>query len=171
MVRHDDWRQKGAYALALLPLLLLEGLLLWRLPFPSAHPFLLPLALSMVSSREGILGGAGYGLFVGFFAMLLGHGIGMLFFCSLVGTIVAYLFERGLQQGFLGCLLGGMVSCLLLALLRMLTLIILHGTSLFALSDLAFAEFLWTLPCFPLVYGLYLLPARRVRYSKGGLAV
>lgn len=170
MGRHDDWRQWGAYALALLPLLFLEGLVFWRISFPLAHPFLLPFAISMVSSREGVIAGAGYGLLVGFFALLLGHGSSMLFLCSLVGAVVALLFERGLQQGFFGCLFGGMVSSLLLALLRMLRLSLWKGASFWDLMSIAAPEFLWSLLFFPLVYGLYLLPARRVRVSKGGLA-
>lgn len=171
MGRQEPWRHWGAYALALLPLLLLEALLFWRIPFPLAHPFLLPFAIAMVASREGICAGAGYGLFVGLCAMLLGHGSSMLFLCSLVGCVIALLFARGLQQGFWGSFLGGMAALLLLSLLRMLTLALFRGLPFLALCSIAFPEFFWSLPFFPLVYVIYLLPARRTHYCKGGLAV
>lgn len=171
MVRHDQFRHWCAYALALLPILLLEGFVFWRIPFPFAHPFLLPFAIALVSSREGIVGGAGYGLFVGLFALLLGHGGSMLFLCSLVGAGVSLLFALGLQQNIWGCFLGAMAGSLLLALLRMLTISLLTGAFFFSLFPIALSEFLWSLPFFPLVYGIYSLPARRTSYPKGGLAL
>jgi len=160
----------AGYALALLPLLLLQGLVFPRLPFPGAVPFLLPLAVAMLAVREGPSAGAGYGIFVGFFAVLLGEGTAMIFFLSLLGALLGLLFRYGLQRDFWGCFLGSFLALSLLALLRISALVIRDGASFFALVRIAIPELLWSMLFFPLVFFLYHLAGRSHR-RRGELPV
>lgn len=155
-------------ALAFLPLLLLQGLVFPRLPFPGAHPFLLPLAVAMVSVREGASAGAGYGLFVGLFSVLLGEGPAMIFLFSLLGAVLGLIFRYGLQRDFWGCLLGSILALSLLDLLRMSALVIRDGASFFGLLSIALPELLWSILFFPLVFFLYYLASLSHR-RRGGL--
>lgn len=158
----------AGYALAFLPLLVLQGLVFPRLHFPSATPLLLPLCVAMLAVREGTSAGAGYGLFVGFFAMLLGEGSSMIFLFSLLGAGIGVIFRYGLQRDFFGCFLGSILALSLLALLRMSALAIRDGASFFALLPIAASELLWSMLFFPLVFFLYYLASLHHR-RRGGL--
>ena len=65
MTRHDFLVKWGAYALALLPVWLVEACLLPDIPALEVRPMLLPLAAAAVAVLEGAGGGAGFGLGAG----------------------------------------------------------------------------------------------------------
>lgn len=170
MSQQSFFKTWSGYALALLPLLILQGLLLPLLPFSGAVPFVLPMAVVMLAAREGATVGAGYGLFVGMFAALLGEGSPMIFFLCLLGGVLGLIFRYGLQRGFLGCLAGSFVALFLLAILRMSSLALWNGASFFALLQIAIPELLWSLLFFPLVYFLYQLPSHPYPRTGGLVA-
>lgn len=162
----EDWL---FYALALLPLVLLDGLVLGRVSFYGARPHLLPLAVILVAIWEGATAGAAYGLYAGFFASLLGHGTkgSFLFLLSLLGLGVGYLYRKGMERDFFGCFLGAMASLFALNLLRMAYYSSQYGAAFFSLFAIAVPELLWSMVFFPLVYGLYKLAQR----GAGGRAL
>jgi cell shape-determining protein MreD len=157
------------YAVALLPLCFLDGMVLGRIDFFGSRPFLFPLAVSLVAIWEGIPAGAGYGLYVGLFSSFLKHGLSgsFIFLFSLFGALVGLAFRHGIKQGFTDCLVGSGLALCSLSLLRMLYHAIIDGASFFSLFLISGPELLWSLLFFPLVYGIYRLVYRRV--SKGAL--
>lgn len=152
------------YAAALLPFCFLDGVVFGRIDFLGSRPFLLPLAVSVVAILEGVTAGAGYGLYAGLLASLLGHGSKgvFIFLLSLLGVLVGYAFRYGLQQTFTGCLLGSMVALCALSLIRVLFHALKDGATFFALFRISASEVLWSLAFFPLVYAIYRLVYRRV---------
>ena len=152
------------YAAALLPLVLLEGFIFTRIDFMGSRPFLLPLAVSVVAILEGVTAGAGYGLYVGLPAALLGHGSqgSFIFLLSLLGALLGFLFRSGMEQRFLSCLIASTGALFALSLLRMGFHTIKDGASFVSMFRITAPELLWSLAFFPLVYGIYRMVSRRV---------
>ena len=107
MTRHDFLVKWGAYALALLPVWLVEACLLPDIPALEVRPMLLPLAAAAVAVLEGAGGGAGFGL-----------GAGLLWICAspglekwlalglcLAGLGAGLLTQYVLRRDLLGCIL------------------------------------------------------------------
>ena len=65
MTRQDLIHKWAVYALALLPVWLLDSCILPRFPLFGVTPMLLPLALTAVAVLEGSGAGGGFGLAVG----------------------------------------------------------------------------------------------------------
>jgi hypothetical protein len=152
------------YAAALLPVCILDGAVFGRIDFLGIRPFLFPLAVSVVAIFEGITAGAGYGLYAGLLASLLGHGPkgSFIFLFSLLGLLVGYAFRYGIQQSFVACLIGSMGALAAFSFVRMIFHAIKDGASFFALCRISGPEFFWSLAFFPFVYGIYRLVFRRV---------
>lgn len=150
------------YGAALLPLCLLDGLVFGRIAFWGAKPFLLPFAVSLVAIWEGAVAGAVYGIYVGYLASLLGHGVhtSFLFLFSLLGFLVGSVLHN--NAGFLSCLLLSMTALFGLCLVRMVFHTVWDEASFFSLFRITGPELLWSFLFFPLVYGLYRWVSRRV---------
>lgn len=152
------------YGVALLPFCILDGVVFGRIDFYGSRPFLFPIAVAVVAISEGVTFGTGYGLYVGLFASLLGHGLNgiFIFLFSLMGFLVGYLFRFGIQQSFLACLIGSMGALLVFTLVRLIFYAIKDGAALSALLRISGTEFLWSLVFFPLIYWIFHLVHRRV---------
>lgn len=145
------------YAIALLPLCILDGMILGQVDFPGGRPFLFPLAVSLVAILEGLTAGAFYGLYVGLFASLFNHGYSgnFIFILSFLGILVGFVFRFHIGQHFIPCLIGSIGALCALSLLRILFHVLVDGTSFVALIHISAPELLWSLAFFPLIYGLY----------------
>ena len=107
MTRQDLIHKWAVYALALLPVWLLDSCILPRFPLFGVTPMLLPLALTAVAVLEGSGAGGGFGLAVGVLCDAVYFGtrgamtLGLCLLCCACGAAAQY----ALNQGFWGCLL------------------------------------------------------------------
>ena len=117
MTRRDLFHKWLFYALALVPVWLLDAQILPRLPLFGVTPMLLPLAAAAVAVLEGAYAGTGFGLAVGLWweAAYPGGFGGLVFGLALAGLIMGHLSQYVLRQSFPGYLLcaAGQVSVVL----------------------------------------------------------
>lgn len=152
------------YALALLPLCVLQTMVLDRFPIQGVTPVLLPMAAAVVAVLEGPVGGAGYGIYVGAVYEMAVPGTGSLYLLGmcLLGCFVGILARNGLQQGFFGCLLASAGTLVLIDACRIGWRMMKHLAELETMLQVAKPEVLWSLVLFPLVYWIYRAVFRRV---------
>ena len=109
MTRQDLIHKWAVYALALLPVWLLDSCILPRFPLFGVTPMLLPLALTAVAVLEGSGAGGGFGLAVGLVWTLsypLGWG-GTVLGMTLAGAAIGGVSQYVLSQSLPGCMLCG----------------------------------------------------------------
>ena len=107
MTRRDLFHKWLIYALALVPVWLMDAQILPRLPLFGVTPMLLPLAAAAVAVLEGAYAGTGFGLAVGLWweAAYPGGFGGLVFGLALAGLIMGHLSQYVLRQSFPGYLL------------------------------------------------------------------
>ena len=107
MTRRDLFHKWLIYALALVPVWLMDAQILPRLPLFGVTPMLLPLAAAAVAVLEGAYAGAGFGLAVGLWweAAYPGGFGGLVFGLTLAGLVMGHLSQYVLRQSFPGYLL------------------------------------------------------------------
>ena len=106
----QDWFSKWLrYALALLPVWLMDSFILTRFPLWGVTPMLLPVAVAVVAVLEGVEGGAGFGFGVGLlWATAYAGGVGSrVLVLMLVGMFAGALARHALARS----LLGSMICC------------------------------------------------------------
>lgn len=114
MTTRDYVYKWSVYIAALLLLLLVETVLLARIPISGVCPMLFPLAVAAVGVFESPAAGAGYGLAAGFLHDAFSYENGSLliaFSLALVGLFTGLVARRFLKRGFFTfffCSLGGM---------------------------------------------------------------
>ena len=168
MTRRDQIHKWFVYALALVPVWLLDEFVLNRVPLFGVVPMLLPLTVVAVAVLEGSVAGAGFGMAVGLLWELAypgGSGI-LVFGMTLAGMLTGSIAQYALSQSFPGCLLCSAAILALLDLLRVLRGLITHAASLPALLQVAVPEFLYSLAWTPVVYLLFRAIFRRVGGTK-----
>ena len=153
-----------AYALALLPLWLLETYLLSRYPLFGVKPMLLPLCAMAVATLEGATAGAGFGLAVGmlFDAMDPGSAGAMIFIMALLGLGAGLLSQYALRQDLIGCFLCSVLALAVMDALRIGSRLLVGAAPLRPMLVLAGKEILWSLCFVPLVYLVFRWVFRRV---------
>lgn len=164
MTRHDFLVKWGAYALALLPVWLVEACLLPDIPALEVRPMLLPLAAAVVAVLEGAGGGAGFGL-----------GAGLLWICAspglekwlalglcLAGLGAGLLTQYVLRRDLLGCILCSGVVLAALDGARIVVRLLQGERGLEAMLRLSGREILCSLLFVIPIYGLFLWVFRRV---------
>ena len=153
-----------AYALALLPVWLMECFLLSRYPLFGVKPMLLPLAVVAVATLAGGAAGAGFGLGVGvlFDAMTPGVPGLPILLLALLGLGVGLLAQYALRQDFVGCLLCSVLALAALDALRIAFRLFTGAAPLGAMLTLAGKEIGWSLCFVPFVYPLFLWVYHRV---------
>ena len=164
MTRRDFLIKWLAYALALLPILILALYILPRTPIFGIIPALLPVAAITVAVLEGPIGGAGFGLFVGILADAFIPGtpgvmtfvLCFLSFCA--GTAARY----GVHQNLAGCLICSGAGMVLINLARFLLLWIRGTAEPTVLLLTGLDEVLWSLVFLPLIYAIFLWVYHRV---------
>lgn len=164
MTRNDYIIKWLAYALALLPILVLDLFLLPWFPLFGTIPSLLPAAAVTVAVLEGPTAGAGFGLFVGILSDALIPGLpgAMTFGLSLLGLGAGAAARYGVRQNFPGCLLCSAGALVIIDLVRVVSSLLQGKASLVALLAVALPEILWSLVFLPLIYAIFLWVFRRV---------
>lgn len=145
-----------AYALALLPAWFAQCFLLSGFPLYGIKPMLLPLCAMAISTLEGPVAGAGFGLAAGmlFDAAVPGTPGVMTFLMALLGMGAGILTRYALRQDLLGCFLCSAGALVIIDALRILPRIF-RGYPLPAMLRVAGREILWSLCFTPLVYLLF----------------
>ncbi len=164
MTRQDYIVKWLAYALGLLPVVVLNLYILPWFPIFGTVPMLMPLAAVTVAVREGPAAGAGFGLAVGLVYVGLSPDISVLliFVLPLLGLIIGWATRYGLRQNFLSCLLCSLGILLLFDLGRLAWFLLRGKGHLLALLKIAGPELLWSLIFLPLIYWIFRWISRRV---------
>ena len=168
MTRQDLIHKWAVYALALLPVWLLDSCILPRFPLFGVTPMLLPLALTAVAVLEGSGAGGGFGLAVGLLWELAypgGFG-GLVFGMALAGMITGAVSQYALSQSFLSCLLCSAGVLGVLDGLRILRILFLQAETLDVLLQIAVPEVVLSLCWTPVVYWIFRRIYRRVGGTK-----
>ncbi len=153
------------YALALLPIFILDLYILPWFPIFGIIPTLFPLAAVAVAVLEGPIGGAGFALFIGILSdAFIPFGLpgASTILLTLVGFGVGTLVRYGVRQNFIGCLLCCSSTLGLLALIRIFFSLLAGKGSLLSLFSVAIPEVIISLVFTPLIYGIFLWVFRRV---------
>lgn len=164
MTSRDYIKKWLFYALALLPIWILDSAVLSRYPVFGIRPTLLPLAVTAVATLEGSLGGAGFGLGVGLlwaatYSDVPGIAVIAL---TVAGFAVGTLTQYALSQTFFGCLLCSGGAFFIAGGLRSLYFLFLRIATADVILPLALGEILLSIAWLPLVYFLFYLVFRRV---------
>lgn len=157
MTTRDFFIKWLAYALALLPVWLLEELLFSRYPILGLTPMLLPLAAVAVATLEGASGGTGFALAVGIlFDAAQGQVPGAFtLLLALMGLCSGLLSRYILRQNLVGCFLCSLLTLVAVDALRILLRLVLGVADPAALLTLAGQEILLSLCFVPPVYLLF----------------
>lgn len=156
------------YAMAVIPIWLIEDLFFSRFSIFGVTPILLPLAVATVAVLEGSSGGAGFGLAVGLWwsAALPGTQAIAILGSTLIGLICGLISQYRLKQSYVGCLFCSFLSLLVIALWRIVHYMSGGNVSLAPLLRIALPELavslLFTLP----IYLLFRLVYQRVGGTK-----
>ena len=164
MTRRDLIHKWAVYALALLPVWLLDAYLLPRCPLFGFTPDLLPVAAVTAAVLEGAYAGTGFGLAAGLLWELSypgGFG-GMVFFLALMGTGAGAAAQLALSQTLPGCLLCCAGVLALLDGLRVAGGLLQDLAPLPELLQAAVPEFCLSFAWSPLLYLLFRTVYRRV---------
>ena len=146
-----------AYALALLPVWLLEAFVLSRYPLFGVKPMLLPLAAIAVATLEGATAGAGFGLGVGmlFDAVSAGPSGGMILALAMLGLGTGLLAQYVLRQNLVGCFLCSVLALFCMDALRIGVRLLLNVAPLEPMLNVALREIGWSLCFVPVIYLLF----------------
>ena len=168
MTRRDLIHKWLVYALALVPLWVLDSMVLPRFPVLGVTPVLLPAAVVAVSVLEGAHGGAGFGLGAGLlWALAYPGGYGSrVFLLSLAGLVCGALCQYVLSQSLAGCMLCAAGVVALLDLQQILRLLLADLADLPALLQVAAPEWLLTMLWTPVLYLIFRAIFRRVGGTK-----
>ncbi len=154
------------YALALIPIWMLDCYVLGRYPINGATPMLLPLAVAAVATLEGSVAGAGFAMGVGFlWETTYPGGTGFLvIYLTLLGSLCGAGVQYILQKGFFGYFICATLTLVSVSALKVLGwMISVQGTWL-EILPLAGAEVSLSLAYTPFVYLVF----RRVFKKVGG---
>ena len=168
MTRRDLVHKWAVYALALLPVWLLDAYLLPRYPLFGFTPTLLPVAAVTVAVLEGAYAGTGFGMAVGLLWELAypgGFG-GLVFFLALMGTATGAAAQLALSQTLPGCLLCSAGVLALLGFLHVASGLLQDLAPLPDLLRVAIPEFCLSFAWTPLIYLLFRAVYRRVGGTK-----
>lgn len=164
MTRSDFMIKWGAYALALVPVWILELYVLSRFPVLGVTPMLMPLAAVAVAVLEGATAGGGFGLFVGVLCDAAYHDTdgGMTLGVCLIGVCAGALSRYALRQNLAGCLLCSLAGLLCISGMRVVVRLFWQTAPLDALLRVALPEVAWSLVFVFPVYALFLWVFQRV---------
>lgn len=164
MTRSDFMLKWSIYALALVPVWVLELYVLSRYPLFGVKPMLMPLAAVAVAVLEGSSAGGGFGLFVGILCDAFYHDTSgsMTVMLCLIGVCAGAVSRYALRQNLLGCLLCSLGGLLALDGARVVVHLFRQTAPLDALLRVALPEVAWSLVfAFP-VYALFSWVFQRV---------
>lgn len=171
MTRRDFLIKWLLYALALLPILVLNVYLLPWFPVFGIIPTLLPVAAVTVAVLEGPAGGAGFGLFVGILSDALIPGLpgAMTLGITLLGIAAGTAARYGVRQNLTGCLICSFAALTVIALFRVAAFLLAGRAPLLSLLAVALPEIVLSLLFTPLVYVIFRWVYRRVPQASSVL--
>lgn len=164
MTRRDFMIKWGVYALALMPVWLLEVYVFSRFRILGVTPTLFPVAVVAVAVLEGATAGGGFGLFAGILcdAVRSDTGGAMTLGLCLTGVFAGALARYALRQNLVGCLLCSTLALTAIGAVRVASFLLRQGAALDALLRVAVPEALCSLLFVVPVYALFLWVFRRV---------
>lgn len=168
MTRRDQIHKWFFYALALIPVWLVDEFILNRIPLFGIIPMLLPLAVVSVAVLEGSVAGAGFGMAVGLLWELAypgGSGI-LVFGMTVAGMLTGSIAQYALSQSFVSCLLCSAGVLGMIDAARILRALFVQMETLDVLLQVAASEILVSLCFTPVIYLLFRMVFRRVGGTK-----
>ncbi|MCD8146778.1 MAG: rod shape-determining protein MreD [Clostridiales bacterium] len=155
----------GIYALSYLVMYFIKICILNRIPIYGALPELAPLVVAAVGCYEGSLGGALYGLGVGFFcsAVYFRGGTMMIPICTVTGVLAGLTTRRQIGKNFLGVVLCGAMGVLVLEGARVFYYYTFGGNDMETLLRIAVPEGLYSLVFVIPIYFVYAAIYQRYR--------
>ena len=164
MTRRNLIHKWTVYALALVPVWLLDACILPRWPVLGVIPTLLPLAAVAVAVLEGGLAGAGFGMGTGLlWALAYPGGFGFrVFLLALAGMAAGILSRYVLSQSLFGCLICSAGVLAALGGGHVLRLLAAGTAPLPVLLQVAVPEWLVSLAWSPAVYLIFRAVYRKV---------
>lgn len=154
------------YALALIPIWMLDCYVLGRYPISGATPMLLPLAVAAVATLEGPTAGGAYAMGVGFlWETTYPGGTGFLiFYLTVLGSLCGAGVKYILQKGFFGYFICAATILVAVELAWVLAWLLAGTGSWEEIFPLALRQTGLSLCYTPLVYLIF----RRVFRKVGG---
>lgn len=171
MTRRDFIMKWLLYALALLPIFILNQYVLPWFPIFGMVPTLLPVASVTLAVLEGPAGGAGFGLFVGILADALIPGLpgfSTLIF-PLLGLGAGAAARYGIHQSYPGCLICASGALIVIGAFRVVYYSLHAYAAVWELVGVAVPEILLSLIFTPLIYGIFRWVHRRVPQASSVL--
>lgn len=168
MTRRDQIHKWFFYALALVPVWLVDEYILNRIPLFGVIPMLLPLAVVAVAVLEGSVPGTGFGMAVGLLWELAypgGSGI-LVFGMAVAGMLTGSIAQYALSQSFISCLLCSAGVLAMIDGARILRALFIQMDTLDVLLQVAVPEILISLCFTPFIYLLFRMVFRRVGGTK-----
>ena len=168
MTRRDQIRKWFVYALALVPVWLLDEFVLNRVPLFGVVPMLLPLTVVAVAVLEGSVAGAGFGMAVGLLWELAypgGSGI-LVFGMTLAGMLTGSIAQYALSQSFVSCLLCSAGVLAMIDGARIVRYLFVQAETLDVLLQVVASEIAVSLCFTPFIYLLFRMVFRRVGGTK-----
>lgn len=168
MTRRDQIHKWFVYALALVPVWLLDEFILNRVSLLGVIPMLLPLAVVSVAVLEGSVAGAGFGMAVGLlWELAYPGGFGVLVFgMALAGMLTGSIAQYALSQSFVSCLLCSAGVLCMIDGARILRALFIQMETLDVLLQVAIGEIAVSLCFTPIIYLLFRWVFRRVGGTK-----
>lgn len=168
MTREAFWFKWFWYAMAVVPVWLLEDLVFSRFSFFGTRPVLFPLVVVAVAVLEGSAGGAGFGLAVGLWwaSALPGSGTAVILGSTLAGLLSGLTAQYRLRQSCAGCLFCSFLVLCVMSLTRTAHHFLAGKAGLGALLSIALPEILVSLVFAAPVYLLFRLVYDRVGGDK-----
>lgn len=168
MTRRDQIHKWFVYALALVPVWLLDEFVLNHIPLFGVVPMLLPLAVVAVAVLEGSVAGAGFGMAVGLlWELAYSGGSGILVFgMALAGMLTGSIAQYALSQSFVSCLLCSAGVLCMIDGARILRYLFVQAETLDVLLRVAASEIVVSLCFTPFIYLLFRMVFRRVGGTK-----
>ena len=168
MTRRDQIHKWFVYALALVPVWLLDEFVLNRVPLFGVVPMLLPLTVVAVAVLEGSVAGAGFGMAVGLLWELAypgGSGI-LVFGMTLAGMLTGSIGEDARCQSVDSCLPCAAGGLAMIDGARIVRYLFVQAETLDVLLQVAASEIAVSLCFTPFIYLLFRMVFRRVGGTK-----
>ena len=156
MTRGDFIYKWFWFAVATLPIWLLEDVVFSHISPFGVRPMLLPLAAVAVAVLEGSVGGAGYGMAIGLLCYACWPQASPVIIPGLVaaGILIGIATRYGLKQSFISYFLCGTALLAVNDLVRILLGLLRHQAPLLVLMKTSAAEILVSLLFAPLIWVL-----------------
>ena len=156
MTRGDFFYKWFWYAVALVPICLLEDMVFSQVRLFGVTPVLLPLTAIAVAVLEGTSGGAGFGMAIGMLCYAIWPQANPIVIPGMIltGIVIGSAARYGLKQNFVSFLLCSGVFLMIKDLVRIILGLLNQSAPLLAMAKTSLAEILISLLFTPLIWVL-----------------